>query len=96
MSMLLPLLCRTCLLYASPSTQQALQHQYDEACTLRHTWKGLIELAGTVDWSLSDTKLKFSETTRQQVDLRLCCSATLLSLLHDDLSEEPHSQATKH
>ncbi|PNH08033.1 Dynein-1-alpha heavy chain, flagellar inner arm I1 complex [Tetrabaena socialis] len=59
---------RTRLLYATnPEETITCEAELASACQVRALWLGLLNEAEEVDWSLEDTKGKFSETTREQV-----------------------------
>ncbi|MEW5308429.1 MAG: hypothetical protein WDW38_000392 [Sanguina aurantia] len=60
---------RTRVMYAQGDDDDAACNaEFNEALSIRSTWTELVEEADLVDWSLEDTKLVFSETTRGQVE----------------------------
>nr|Q9SMH3.1 RecName: Full=Dynein-1-alpha heavy chain, flagellar inner arm I1 complex; AltName: Full=1-alpha DHC; AltName: Full=Dynein-1, subspecies f [Chlamydomonas reinhardtii]CAB56598.1 1-alpha dynein heavy chain [Chlamydomonas reinhardtii] len=59
---------RTRLLYATnPEEESQCAHELASASQVRALWTELLNEAEAVDWSLEETKKKFSETTRSQV-----------------------------
>ncbi|KXZ49756.1 DHC2 protein [Gonium pectorale] len=69
---------RTRLLYATnPDETATCEAELKSACEVRALWLSLLNEAEEVDWSLEDTKKKFSETTRQQVSDFMAHSAEL-------------------
>lgn len=61
------LFCRTRVLYSPEEGREPLRAEYNDACSIRPAWADLVDKAGLVDFDLSDTKVAFSATTRQQV-----------------------------
>ncbi|GLI59150.1 hypothetical protein VaNZ11_000978 [Volvox africanus] len=59
---------RTRMLYSTnPEETATCESELKSACEVRALWLSLLKEADEVDWSLEDTKKKFSETTRLQV-----------------------------
>lgn len=55
------------MLYSPEEGREPLRAEYNDACSIRPSWADLVDKAGLVDFELSDTKIAFSATTRQQV-----------------------------